>query len=457
MWSWTYLLAIVVGLLAVGLHFHSQRHEDRSEHVDARAEKLLRQFVVAGRPQRFRAEELPSAALLQWSPESLAAVAPRLKDVWVKDAQENITRFTYFVASRTLGPLLRSANGSHTVVPEMATRRLLEGCAQDKKRYFYSGLAEGADGLDAKPLVDQFLNAISSLAPAEPPEAKANVWISCPSTGASTHYDLGYNVVLQLYGSKTFELLPPTAFLELQIPPTGHPYARQVLKEGGYNFSSFELQQGDALYVPPLWAHRTTSGKGMSISLNIFIGSAAEQVAERLTTLALPFEASWPEDMMQAAASLYLQVILKEVGIGLEHVAARWNLVELHEEDAANCSGLNIEMATSAKIHNRGKEAASLLEVLPPEHRIPIALDYADDVLLGVLNPKVIRNVVLESLEPQNADGMGRKLGCHPTDGQTRAHLGGFTTKLRDRVEECTGFGSQSSQLPNINILAEDS
>jgi hypothetical protein len=25
---------------------------------------------------------------------SLAAVAPRLKDVWVKDAQENITRFT---------------------------------------------------------------------------------------------------------------------------------------------------------------------------------------------------------------------------------------------------------------------------------------------------------------------------------------------------------------------------
>ena len=30
-------------------------------------------------------------------------------------------------------------------------------------------------------------------------QAKANVWISCPSTGASTHYDMGYNLVLQLF------------------------------------------------------------------------------------------------------------------------------------------------------------------------------------------------------------------------------------------------------------------
>jgi hypothetical protein len=48
----------------------------------------------------------------------------------------NVTGHTrYFVESRTLGPLLRAAGAhgaGHAVVPEMATRRLLEGCSEDK-------------------------------------------------------------------------------------------------------------------------------------------------------------------------------------------------------------------------------------------------------------------------------------------------------------------------------------
>ena len=50
-------------------------------------------------------------------------------------------------------------------------------------------------------------------------------------------------------------------------------------------------------------------------------------------------------------------------------------------------------------------------------HLFILAEDYADDVLLGVLNPKVIRNVVLESLELQIADGVGRygKYALHMT------------------------------------------
>ena len=99
---------------------------------------------------------------------------------------------------------------------------------------------------DAKPLVDQFLKVISSLAPVPPEacssqrhpicpkgapghgcgEAKANVWISCPSTGASTHYDLGYNVVLQLLlGNRDFghPHRCSTLVAVLQHPVLQHP------------------------------------------------------------------------------------------------------------------------------------------------------------------------------------------------------------------------------------------
>lgn len=40
-------------------------------------------------------------------------------------------------------------------------------------------------------------------------EARANVWISCPFTGASTHYDMGYNIVLQLPLASSFDWLLP--------------------------------------------------------------------------------------------------------------------------------------------------------------------------------------------------------------------------------------------------------
>lgn len=111
--------------------------------------------------------------------------------------------------------------------------------------------------------------------------------------------------------------------------------ARQVVREGGFNFTSFHLKQGDALYVPPLWAHRTSTGEGLalenrekesagvSISLNIFAGHAAtwsrdlpgskaEKVAEELNGLPLPFEASWPINVMQSAVALYLRAFLSE-------------------------------------------------------------------------------------------------------------------------------------------------
>ncbi|CAJ1360209.1 unnamed protein product [Effrenium voratum] len=273
----------------------------------------------------------------------------------------------------------------------MATQDLFDACAKGQNRYFYSGLAEGSDGLvhpDARDLVDSFKKAVGSRQ-----QAKTNVWISCAATGASLHYDMGYNLVVQLYGSKTFELLPPEALSELALPPTGHPYARQALSVGGSgnssNFSRFRLGPKDALYVPPLWAHRTSSGEGASISLNIFVGSKAEQLAEELSASPLPFEETWQPQELQAAVALYLSSFLTEADVPLERLRARWDLAELLEETPTTaCS----EAPTGHRIQSRGRAAAKRLQALPKAHRVPVALDYADDVLQGMLEPSIIRS-----------------------------------------------------------------
>jgi len=49
-------------------------------------------------------------------PRSLATAAPRLKDVWVKDAQQNITRFTQLgVGNRNGFNMARYAQGMSKV------------------------------------------------------------------------------------------------------------------------------------------------------------------------------------------------------------------------------------------------------------------------------------------------------------------------------------------------------
>ncbi|CAE7656709.1 ppm2 [Symbiodinium necroappetens] len=196
---------------------------------------------------------------------SLATSAPLLHDVWAKARDVELTRFTYHVPGRTLGPFLRAQSSPtpHRIVADKSTKELFEACAsREEEVYFYSGLAEGAGGLiheDVQNLVRTFSDAVRAVA-AKSLEAKANVWISCPLTGASAHYDMGHNVVIQIFGVKAFDLLPPSSLQTLPIPPTGHPYARQAMNDTGSTFSTITLQPGDALYLPPLWAHRTSSG-----------------------------------------------------------------------------------------------------------------------------------------------------------------------------------------------------
>ena len=69
------------------------------------------------------------------------------------------------------------------------------------------------------------------LAVAEPgqqsaPTATVNVWLGARSVVAQTHYDAKHNVIVQVAGTKRFELYPPSDAPHLYLHPHAHPHDR---------------------------------------------------------------------------------------------------------------------------------------------------------------------------------------------------------------------------------------
>ncbi|CAE8700272.1 unnamed protein product [Polarella glacialis] len=388
---------VIYSLCLRGLPWPSDEHD------------VLTELVAHGRPAVLRAEQLPADGLLAWTPDFIRVTASVLRDVWAMSVAtsdtagefgHSPTRFTYYATGKTLEPHLRTPwTPARYAKTNLSTDKFFGSCIPgSKERYFYSASAEGADGRihgDTETMVASFNSAVkaaSNVAPSQQRPPTVNVWLSCALTGVTTHYDMGHNLVFQTYGEKTFEVLPPKMLSRLAIPPAGHPYARQALEGsledqlvGEEDFLSFKLTKGDALYLPPLWAHRTTSGLGPSISVNVFLDSAAEEVAEQLVSLALPFEAHWRAQMMRGAIFLYLKSFLAAAGVRADAMRARWQRVELRGElllltkDQDDTAGLfacrwkshdeneNETDALQSHIQARAQAAAAVLFRLPQE------------------------------------------------------------------------------------------
>ena len=94
----------------------------------------------------------------------------------------------------------------------------------------------------------------------------SNMWLGqAGGVSAAVHYDLQHNIFLQASGSKRFTLLPPSTHHLLRLHPRWHGSQRQ--SQGSEDTSwpaaistetfvlQVELNEGDALYIPPLWFH----------------------------------------------------------------------------------------------------------------------------------------------------------------------------------------------------------
>jgi hypothetical protein len=155
----------------------------------------------------------------------------------------------------------------------------------------------------------------------------ANVWIGKGGVAAPAHYDDVHNVYVQLFGKKTFTILPHDSIKGLCVCGRLHPHARQsrylnlsrmdgadltdptvsnvdfeeLIDESDVNWR-FELirkigsacnadvgvlsgiqvtlEPGNVLYLPPFWFHEVKTDTTGSVSLSLWWDSAALDVMD---------------------------------------------------------------------------------------------------------------------------------------------------------------------------------
>ena len=101
---------------------------------------------------------------------------------------------------------------------------------------------------------------------------KPTFFLSSPNVVVPSHYDDGYNFLVQIDGKKSITLHPPEEALKTY--PSCHPQSRQTTNasiaagktpEGGERVT---LHPGEVLYIPPMWMHHiAVSGNSVSVSV----------------------------------------------------------------------------------------------------------------------------------------------------------------------------------------------
>ncbi|KAI4252792.1 MAG: hypothetical protein LQ352_004074 [Teloschistes flavicans] len=93
------------------------------------------------------------------------------------------------------------------------------------------------------------------------------------------HYDVMANVLCQISGKKVVALYPPREAIHFQIPPGSSSSPIGVFSDdpshrGQVHYARAhiraDLNEGDVLYIPPLWLHSTSPLDNLSVSVNVF-------------------------------------------------------------------------------------------------------------------------------------------------------------------------------------------
>ena len=221
--------------------------------------------------------------------------------------------------------------------------------------------------------------------------ARASVFSSPLADGLSVHFDAQDLFSIQLKGTKRFRIAPvrelrypygtqfvpdtePFDFLYPQVP-NGFP------DPAGAEFTTVDMEPGSVLFVPRGTWHATESGgDSLSVSIGLYLPSAADCVLEQLQLLLLqdaewrrPLYGGWGEGEACDAAAARLSRLLARLP---EDCAA------LKVEDVlAGLLPPEQRMATITPESRFQKTPHSHLESAPA----PAARGYASEVLLIIL------------------------------------------------------------------------
>ena len=145
------------------------------------------------------------------------------------------------------------------------------------------------------------------------------VWLGAGRPITHAHYDTSHNVFVQLVGRKHFTLWSPESLRSsLRLFPSRHSMHRQsMLRDPVHDATSdtleVTLEEGEALYLPPFYAHHVRALDNLSISVAIWSDSDAALRKDSLDRLPLPWEAEWSADEVLLAAVHFLRSAIASV------------------------------------------------------------------------------------------------------------------------------------------------
>jgi ribosomal protein L16 Arg81 hydroxylase len=224
--------------------------------------------------------------------------------------------------------------------------------------------------------------------------ARASVFSSPLADGLSVHFDAQDLFSIQLKGTKRFRIAPvrelrypygtqfvpdtePFDFLYPQVP-NGFP------DPAGAEFTTVDMEPGSVLFVPRGTWHATESGgDSLSVSIGLYLPSAADGVLEQLQLLLLQ-DPEWRRPLYGGW------------GKGPARDAAAARLSRLLERLPADCAALKVEDVLAGFLPPEQRLAAITPESRfqkTPHSRLesgpaPPARGYASEVLLIIIaNP----------------------------------------------------------------------
>lgn len=115
---------------------------------------------------------------------------------------------------------------------------------------------------------------------------RANVFLSPPGSGLSLHFDCDHTLLLQLSGSKHWRVSPgadvpsPTvnALAGEDAASKGLDWSLEIVSPDESTLSSYDMMQGDVLYMPPGTWHRGVAGEHGSLHVTLAVAPVSARL-----------------------------------------------------------------------------------------------------------------------------------------------------------------------------------
>jgi hypothetical protein len=200
---------------------------------------------------------------MQWSPDKLAAAAPRLLVQAQWSANQWFMFYDVHSDSERAADLLEDTAASGQFSNELSQVPLQDFVANMSSAGYHrlTGMLNSGGSLNHfESAVQPFDDLIVGL----PNETVLSFWMGSANTTTHTHYDVDHNFFVQLFGRKRFTIFAPSESANLYLFPEMHPRARksQVTLEhpDESRFPRFRhaqrlsviVEHGDVLYIPPV-------------------------------------------------------------------------------------------------------------------------------------------------------------------------------------------------------------